>query len=160
MIENDQNWKPSVPFQSLPIETADNSQEPYHSDVDGNIDGEIATDMNVNEVSIVETEVIAEEETQTANQEPQVAQTSKKFCHVCNTEYKNLDKHLKTMHAAVTRPFECFICHRMFKTRCTLAQHMVFHSAPSRVCQICGKAFFNGTDLKTHILSVHSTGKS
>ena len=74
-------------------------------------------------------------------------------CHTCGKKFVqkgNLVKH-QAIHSDV-RSFKCTICpnERLFKTKCRLNNHMVYHFEPKFACNFCGRKFHTTSNLKTH----------
>ncbi|XP_021701065.1 zinc finger protein 436 [Aedes aegypti] len=94
-----------------------------------------------------------------------VKQTTRRICCGCHEQFENeedLRNHGEKVHSirknAVdeTRPFQCNICYKLFRTFESLRIHQRFVYRPKNfVCVICGRAFDTRSKLQTHLL-VHS----
>lgn len=77
-------------------------------------------------------------------------------CHHCGKLIKgsgSFKRHLKS-HSDI-RKFQCDICKKMYKTKCTLQNHMNTHKDKNFTCEICAKIFHTASGLWIHIQYVH-----
>ncbi|XP_041923385.1 zinc finger X-chromosomal protein isoform X2 [Alosa sapidissima] len=80
-------------------------------------------------------------------------------CHYCDyksADSSNLKTHVKTKHSK-EMPFKCDRCFQTFAEMEELVQHGVTHEeAKSHQCPHCGHKSSNSSDLKRHVISVHT----
>ena len=76
-------------------------------------------------------------------------QCGKTFASACNLQCHIINHNTKN-------DFKCTVCHKAFKTRHLLNQHLVCHKPPTHKCMICGKMFlYRAAGLGTHLKQVH-----
>lgn len=83
------------------------------------------------------------------------------MCPVCEKELKTqkqLKLHTAAQHSEVlpgydcNRQFECYVCHRPYKSLPALRKHISTHSRPkSGVCNLCGYTAYTEKILKKHM---------
>ncbi|XP_012688701.1 zinc finger X-chromosomal protein isoform X2 [Clupea harengus] len=80
-------------------------------------------------------------------------------CHYCDyksADSSNLKTHVKTKHSK-EMPYKCDRCFQTFAEMDELMQHGLTHEeAKSHQCPHCGHKSSNSSDLKRHIISVHT----
>ncbi|XP_076146212.1 zinc finger X-chromosomal protein isoform X1 [Alosa pseudoharengus] len=80
-------------------------------------------------------------------------------CHYCDyksADSSNLKTHVKTKHSK-EMPFKCDRCFQTFAEMDELVQHGLTHEeAKSHQCPHCGHKSSNSSDLKRHVISVHT----
>lgn len=77
------------------------------------------------------------------------------ICPVCNfaaINAKNLLRHMDSHTDA--RPFECPICHKMFREGYG-QDHMRTHSSPGYTCKVCDKVLKRPSALRRHLKVIH-----
>jgi len=68
--------------------------------------------------------------------------------HTCAPMHRNSNSH--GTHTA-EKPYECDVCHRLFKRHCHLTRHKRIHSGVKPyVCDVCDVAFSRAGDLNRH----------
>ncbi|XP_052860414.1 zinc finger protein 883-like isoform X1 [Anopheles cruzii] len=80
------------------------------------------------------------------------------ICHYCSAKFTyatTLENHIRRTHASAkipSRPYQCKICNKSFKTLSTLIHHKNIHTNERRYeCPHCPSKFSNSCNLKTHI---------
>lgn len=68
-----------------------------------------------------------------------------------------LREHIRKTHRQQSE-YECFMCHKMFKSHCTLRVHMQTHSSEDMKCLACNKRFVKVGFYQRHMESVHPEG--
>ncbi|XP_065081197.1 zinc finger protein 135-like [Ochlerotatus camptorhynchus] len=96
-------------------------------------------------------------------------QSSQRICCGCHEEFesvKDLRNHSEEVHSIrkgatdETRPFQCDICYKLFRTFESLRIHQRFVYRPKNfVCKVCVRAFDTRSKLLTHQL-VHSNKRN
>lgn len=86
------------------------------------------------------------------------AKEKREKCSMCNKKYSL--KHWLANHSG-DRPYECYLCHKSYKTRSILQEHMsAYHIGDTAcVCDVCGLIFPVITKLRKHFVYKHTTAR-
>lgn len=77
-------------------------------------------------------------------------------CKPCDRSFHDIRKHMVEMHSSIARPFECYVCRKVYKRFDHLRYHMKTHGDERNyVCHFCAEAFFLNSDLRKHIMNRH-----
>lgn len=90
-------------------------------------------------------------------------------CAICGGMYRNskrLRAHIRKVHEKTKRGrapmFECDYCHRQYRDKVTLTDHMNIHTGqkPFKCKHNCGKAFAYASGRRQHYIYYHADGKN
>lgn len=82
-------------------------------------------------------------------------------CPICGKLFRRewaLQLHMKGQHpetnaSTATREYECYICHKPYKSEPTLRSHLYTHFRfKNLLCQLCGKSFYCKSKLQKHLM--------
>lgn len=77
-------------------------------------------------------------------------------CKPCGRKFHDMSRHWIQFHSGIERPYECFICHKMYKRFEHIKYHMKTHGEERNyICHVCGDAFFLSNELRKHIMNRH-----
>jgi KRAB domain-containing zinc finger protein len=74
----------------------------------------------------------------------------KKKCKICRKEVIHIKNHMKIVHGAHERPYECLVCSKRFKRKSELKIHEGSHDKKFQ-CDICQRKFALKSQLKKHL---------
>ncbi|XP_034971237.2 zinc finger X-chromosomal protein [Zootoca vivipara] len=78
------------------------------------------------------------------------------YCEYRSADSSNLKTHVKTRHSK-EMPFKCDFCFQIFSDTKELQQHLIMHQeSKTHQCLHCDHKSSNSSDLKRHIISVHT----
>ncbi|KAG5669534.1 hypothetical protein PVAND_017421 [Polypedilum vanderplanki] len=70
-------------------------------------------------------------------------------CNLCGKEIRNLNQHMRRVHAKENEKIKCQICHKTLKNQFCMRKHLKTHNKQHQ-CQLCGYKFSFNNQLKEH----------